>query len=329
MQSSVYFDLRTSMTRHNLDYTPLPVDEDETNESTPLSTSDESGTPASNDDEKSVWNSSSLSERHPVVRGLLVVTVGLALACSVASLVFLFLNVRSQWQLHDLLGAAVVHSDLGYVRPDPGLLERPSVYIGLDKLPLDVSHSALPDTLDVFPPFFQPVDHIHRDYVFPNDGHARFTFNGRVAPGDHRVLLTDHITMVAQFRVHDYGMERCRIVSSVPSWELLQSCNQTLHLAGDTSSIKVVNLTTPAAPHSELDERTLSWARKPLREKVIATVALEENSTHKSNEFWCGPSGSLQTIELLCPGVSCYIELWQDYYFKSRFGIYIQQSPSI
>ncbi|KAI5114989.1 hypothetical protein M0805_007252, partial [Coniferiporia weirii] len=182
-----------------------------------------------------------------------------------------------------------------------------------------------PDTLDVFPPFFQPVDHIHRDYVFPDDGHAHFSFNGRVAPGDHRVLLTDHITMVAQFRVHDYGMERCRVVSTIPTWEILQDRNQTLHLAGDTSRIEVWNVTAT----TELDERTLSWETKPPRDKVIATVGLEENSTHTSDEFWCGPSGSLQTIELLCKGVSCYIELWQDYYFKPRFGIYIQQSPSI
>lgn len=126
--------------------------------------------------------------------------------------------------------------------------------------------------------------------------------------------------MIAQFRVHDYGMERCRIVSSIPTWELLQTTNQTLHLAGDTSSIEIWNLTTPGAPYSELDERTLSWETKPPRERVIGTVGVAENSTHKSDEFWCGPSGSLQTFELVCRGVSCYVELWQDYYFKPRFG---------
>ena len=122
--------------------------------------------------------------------------------------------------------------------------------------------------------------------------------------------------MIAQFRVHDYGMERCRIVSAVPTWELLQSRNQTLHLAGDTGRIEVWNLTTS----SELDERALSWETKPPRDQLIATVGIDANSTHSSAEFPCGPSGSLQTYELICTGVSCYVELWQDIYFKPRFG---------
>lgn len=148
--------------------------------------------------------------------------------------------------------------------------------------------------------------------------------------------------MVVQFRVHDYGMERCRFVSSIPSWELLQSRNQTLHLAGDTTRIEVWNLLSSG----ELDERTLSWETKPPRKELVATLTVSENSTHKSDEFWCGPSGSLRTIELLCTGVGCFIELWQDVYFQPRFGqlhltflgklrlinltgIYIQQSPSM
>lgn len=123
--------------------------------------------------------------------------------------------------------------------------------------------------------------------------------------------------MIARFQVHDHGMERCRVVSSIPSWELLQKHNQTLHLAGDTSRIEVWNLTSSGR---ELDERKLSWASKPPRKELITTLSVAADSTHKSDEFWCGPSGSLQTIELLCQGTGCYIELWQDHYFQPRFG---------
>lgn len=133
---------------------------------------------------------------NPVLGRLLAVAVVLSLVCSVLSLVFLVFNAQTQWALHSLLGGIDSHPDLHYERPDPGILERPSTYVGLDKLPSELLHSALPDTLDIFPPFFQPVDHIHRNYVFPADGHARFTFNGRVAPGDHRVLLTDHVRSI-------------------------------------------------------------------------------------------------------------------------------------
>ncbi|KAL5525642.1 hypothetical protein ACEPAG_6978 [Sanghuangporus baumii] len=297
---------------NDAEYTPLADDD---SEEAPLG--------AVPDDEH--YNAAIPSES-PTLRRLLVITVGVSLFCSVASLVFLALNARTQWELHHMLGGLIVHNDEQNGRPDPGLLERPSTYIGLNKLPSELQHSALPKTLDVFPPFFRPVDHVHPHYVFPSDGHARFTFNGRVSPGDHRILLTDHITMVAQFRVHDYGMERCRVVSSIPSWEILQLHNQTLHLAGDTSHVEVWNLTSTG---QKLDELALSWKTKPPRKELITTLSVAENSTHASNEFWCGPSGNLQTIELLCTGVACYIELWQDYYFQPRFGIYIQQSPSI
>ena len=128
---------------------------------------------------------------------LLTIALVLSLASSLASLVFLVLNAHAQWQIYLLVGGKSSPSNaLGNEIPDPGMLERPSKYIGLDNLPSDVVHSALPNTLDVFPPLFQPVDHVHRKYVFPTDGHARFTFNGRISPGDHRVLLTDHVRFI-------------------------------------------------------------------------------------------------------------------------------------
>ena len=128
---------------------------------------------------------------------LLTIALVLSLASSLASLVFLVLNARAQWQIYSLVGVkSSPLNALGNEIPDPGKLERPSKYIGLDNLPSDVAHSALPNTLDVFPPLFQPVDHVHRKYVFPTDGHARFTFNGRISPGDHRVLLTDHVRFI-------------------------------------------------------------------------------------------------------------------------------------
>ena len=100
-------------------------------------------------------------------------------------IVFLIINAKFQHQL------AASGLFVPAVTVD---LERPSVYVGLDKLPPDVAHAALPPTLDVFPPIFKPVDHIHKDLVFPDDEHARFTFNGRIAPGDHRILMTDHVS---------------------------------------------------------------------------------------------------------------------------------------
>lgn len=125
--------------------------------------------------------------------------------------------------------------------------------------------------------------------------------------------------MIAQFRVHDYGMERCRIVSSIPSLDVLPK-NQSLLLSGDTSLIEVWNLTTPAAPYSELNVRTLSWNSRPSRESLLATIGVAVDSTMKSDEFWCGPSSSLQSFEFTCKSPGCHVEFFQDIYFRLRFG---------
>ena len=68
--------------------------------------------------------------------------------------------------------------------------------MGLDKLPSNVSRSALPPSLVVYPPLFQPVDHVNRYRVFPEDEHARLTFNGKISPGDKHVLLSEHVRIV-------------------------------------------------------------------------------------------------------------------------------------
>lgn len=73
-------------------------------------------------------------------------------------------------------------------------LERPNVYVGLEKLPPDIARAALPKSLDVFPPVFQPVNRTHPERVFPEDTHAHFTFNGKVTPGDHNVLLSSDVS---------------------------------------------------------------------------------------------------------------------------------------
>ena len=138
------------------------------------------------------------------MRRLQTALVCLCLTTSLLSIALLLYNAHEQWTIFNLLGSVVVIGRIPSERPDPGLLERPTVYVGLVKLPADVQHAALPKKLDVFPPFLQPVDHIHRHYIFPSDGHARFTFNGRVSPGDHRILLTDHVSSTPIFCIYPH-----------------------------------------------------------------------------------------------------------------------------
>lgn len=122
--------------------------------------------------------------------------------------------------------------------------------------------------------------------------------------------------MVAQYRVRDYGMERCAIASQILDQTTLRRLRQNLTLHGDTSNIEVWNLTSSG----DIDVNKLSWATKPKRESLLGRFNVVEGQNSQTGDFNCGPSGSLQTFELVCTGTDCFIDFWQDIYFKPRFG---------
>lgn len=146
---------------------------------------------------------------------------------------------------------------------------------------------------------------------------------------NRRWLTSDNvqICMIAQFRVQDYGMERCRVVSTMPPSTTVEELDTPFVLQGNTSYLQVWNLTTPSAPDSEIDVRTLSRSTRPARGQLLAHFDVHENSSHSSEDFWCGPSGSLQTLEIHCHGTGCHIEFFQSMYFKPLFGMLICPMP--
>jgi len=254
---------------------------------------------------------------------------GVVLLASFINLALLMSNSSAAWTLYRSGILTSLNSSKSSFTHENGNLKRPNVYIGLDRLPSDVAQAALPDSLVVFPSLFHPIDYRHPDRIFPDDELARFTFNGRVSPVDRHVLLTEEISMVAQFRVQDYGMESCRIISTMPPSTIVDQLDTPFILLGNTGYLQVWNLTTPTAPNSELDVRTLSRSTRPPRGQLLAHFDVQENSTHSSSSFWCGPSGSLQTLEIHCHGTGCHIEFFQSFYFNPRFGIFVSQEPSI
>ena len=122
--------------------------------------------------------------------------------------------------------------------------------------------------------------------------------------------------MVAQYRVHDYGMERCAITAQILDQDFLHKMGQNLTIRGDTSNIEVWNLTAPG----ELNANRLSYALKPERGALLGKFSIAEDQQSQTEDFYCGPSGSLQAFELVCTGEDCEVDFWQDIYFKPRFG---------
>ncbi len=122
--------------------------------------------------------------------------------------------------------------------------------------------------------------------------------------------------MIAQYRVRDFGMERCAIVAQIPDETTLKNSNLSFTIHGNTSRIEVWNLTSS----EELDVKTLSWHSKPPRERLLGVFSLDLGQATRTHDFHCGRSGSLQTFELVCTSADCLIDFWQDIYFSPRFG---------
>ena len=133
-------------------------------------------------------------------------------------------------------------------------------------------------------------------------------------------LWFNQTNMIGQFRVHDYGMERCAIIAQVPDYPTLVAKNQTLVARGNTSAIEVWWLDLDES--GPLHANTLSWQTRPPRKQFLGHIAVEAGKTSQTSDFDCGPSNSFRAFELACPPSQdeCFLDFWQDIYFKPRFG---------
>ncbi|THU98043.1 hypothetical protein K435DRAFT_613914, partial [Dendrothele bispora CBS 962.96] len=188
-------------------------------------------------------------------------------------------------------------------------LRRPSMYIGLETCNMSISRLALPDHLDIFPHVFHPVSSSEPDTVFPYDGNARMTFNGLVSPGEPHVILNNSTSMILQMRVRDHNMERCSLVSTIPTQEALERKNRTLILDPKSVNLEIWKLDSS---QGEIDTKTLSWRNRPRRIGFLSNLVVETEHTHQSIEFDCGSAARLLTLEISCPASGCNIDFWQE-----------------
>jgi hypothetical protein len=206
------------------------------------------------------------------------------------------------------------------------ILYRPNIYIGLDKLNSTMIQLSLPPKLTVFPHIFSPVSSEEPNRVFRTDGNARITFEGLVSPGEPHVIINKHVSMIAQHRVQDYGLQRCAIASTIPNPALLPAQNRTLTLSPFDFEIEIWLLNAEAL----LDVRKLSWNTRPSRKSKIGTVVVRRDAEMFSPEFSCGAPGSVRTYELACKKDDslcdlAFIQMQPE--TKPRMAFTIEQRP--
>ncbi|KAF5328085.1 hypothetical protein D9619_013664 [Psilocybe cf. subviscida] len=93
------------------------------------------------------------------------------------------------------------------------------------------------------------IDRSRPKYVYPVDPRRKSTYFGTVSPDDRKVLATNQISTILQFRTRDFGMEWCKLKLALPDsakYHPNDSTNEEERernwlLEGDTSDLEVWN----------------------------------------------------------------------------------------
>ncbi|KAG9221717.1 hypothetical protein CCMSSC00406_0005630 [Pleurotus cornucopiae] len=183
-------------------------------------------------------------------------------------------------------------------------LRRPSQFIRFDEIkrPSPPVHKEFNN----YPILMTQVDAAQKDKVFEDDVKRYMTTIGTISPRDRRVLITDTISTVVQFRAIDYGMERCELHLALPSLDsALLSGNQTMAL-----SVHRLNTTIP------LDVSTLSHTSKPIRMTKVGDVHLSSKLGEVWQRSFSCKTEEVLSFELTCSPETttkgCHIEWWQN-----------------
>ncbi|PSR83172.1 hypothetical protein PHLCEN_2v377 [Hermanssonia centrifuga] len=200
---------------------------------------------------------------------------------------------------------------------DVRLLRRPSQYIGLEKVVRPSPPE--PKSFWIYPIVLAPIDNADKSKVFDDDPKRYASQIGTITPEIRRVLVTDTVSTIAQFRAIDFGMESCELNILIPAVS-----------SADGAAISVYRVNETYA----LDTRTLSYGTRPQRLQKLSDIPINpDDNVHWHRKFAC-PSESVLSFELACStatGHSCNLEWWQDKTQSSmdNSGIYIVQHATI
>jgi hypothetical protein len=216
------------------------------------------------------------------------------------------------WQLYGSSGSAYdVHE-----------LESRSPYIGFDVL---YGNQSIMNA--TYPPIYTqarvlaPVYANEPDRVEPVWGNQHLTPDGYVPVAERHLFVTHEVSTVAQFRIQDYGMEKCSVTLEVPAF------NDTYRKASiwgfRNASIDVWALEGTA----KLDFRNLSWRTKPRRRRHMGTISPSYNSTYELPEFRC-ISGTYQSVEVACASETpyCHVDVVRAGWEHGAFYVVQRQS---
>ncbi|KAI0259597.1 hypothetical protein BC834DRAFT_905354 [Gloeopeniophorella convolvens] len=190
-------------------------------------------------------------------------------------------------------------------RKDIPHLRRPSAFIGFDS----ISRPSLPmhKTINTFPIVLTQIDETNPQKVFNDDAAQYLSPIGTIAAEKRRVLVTNAVSTILQFRATDWGTEQCELQLVVPS-----SADVSVVPPERSFTLSLYRLDAPYP----IDSQSLSFSARPARIAKHADIYVASGTaTNFSHIFPC-ILDELMTFELACSRDAsdndCMLQWWQD-----------------
>ncbi|KAG6873899.1 hypothetical protein C0995_009678 [Termitomyces sp. Mi166 len=215
----------------------------------------------------------------------------LCIACTVVNILITVLNAWQRTTVYAPFDSKDIYT-----------LRRPSQYIGFDSITRP--SPPVQRNFTNFPFAVAQIDVQEPLKVFEIDTKRFMSLSGTVYPDDKKVVVTDKISTILQFRAIDYGMEICELHIDLPPSSVL---------AGQVEAISVYRLESS----SPLDLGSLSYKTSPRRIGCLGDIyATADKETHWHRKMTCTLEAVL-TLELACPqdipvGKRCNLEWLQS-----------------
>ncbi|KAA1474023.1 hypothetical protein DENSPDRAFT_860145 [Dentipellis sp. KUC8613] len=205
---------------------------------------------------------------------------------------------------------------------DVDSLEFRSPYIGFDNLYRNKSRSTQSGPIFNLGRALWQVSSAEPNKVFPQWPDSWMSPDGLVPLDDRRVLVNEKTSTIAQFRVQDYGMEKCRITLAIPARSEVDAPQATISGLAESVELDVWMLST----EKRIKAHKLSWKTKPPRGKHLGTLVATPGTTQELPGYACA-SGSLQTIEVTCSTPGCLLDI--NVADRKFFGLFLKQYQTI
>ncbi|KAJ7664448.1 hypothetical protein DFH06DRAFT_323722 [Mycena polygramma] len=238
----------------------------------------------------------------------------LAICASIASLACAFMNISFV-----ALRVADITNERKYMDT---MLESPSAYFGLERAVHDPTAEP-PHPISNFPLLAAQINRARpKDVYFEHNRHL--TNFGTAYPLDRKVRVSPEISTVIQFRVQDWGMERCSLAFRSSVGKSQSGNHHERDMAEHwTGSVDVWRLDEG----KRINGQSLSWNTRANRRDLMASWNLSTAEHLETGEFDC-KSGSILTFELSCSSNDCQLEFIQTKE-KPRAALLVIQRSSL